>query len=143
MNLVTTRTTSGWLQEYNFLPMKGYAQFSSHKLFKVRALSRNYCLAVMASAGNWCYSLFWRERSNRFRISLVSSTVTKKAFERCQRKLNPFESNASLVYRPLDSQNKTLQTRFVGLPFLQAFNKVTTLHCTRSVPHYNHAPRFN
>jgi len=48
--------------------------------------------------------------------------LAEKAFERCQTRLNPFESNASLIHRLLDSQNKTLQTRFMGLPSLRPFN---------------------
>jgi len=47
--------------------------------------------------------------------------LAKKAFERCQRRLNPFKSNASMVHRLMDymeSQNKTLQLKFVGLPSL-------------------------
>jgi len=54
-----------------------------------------------------------RERkkgSNRFRIEPASSTLAEKEFERCQRRLNSFESNTSLVHRLLDymeSQYKT------------------------------------
>jgi len=74
-----------------------------------------------------------KKGSMRYRIELASSTLAEKAFERYQRRLNSFESNASTVHRRLDymeSQKKTLQSRFVSLPL--AFNEATTLHCTIS-----------
>jgi len=37
-----------------------------------------------------------------YRIELASNTLAEKAFERCQRSLYPFESNASMVRRRLD-----------------------------------------
>jgi len=84
-----------------------------------------------------------KKGSNRSRIELASSALAEKAFDRCKRRLNPFESNASLAHRHLDymeSQNKTLQSRFMGLLSLLPINKATTLHCTHTV---KIAPRLN
>jgi len=62
-----------------------------------------------------------KKGSKRYMIELASSVLAKKAFERYQRRLNSFKSNAFMINRLLDykeSQNKTLQSRFVGLPSL-------------------------
>jgi len=62
-----------------------------------------------------------KKKSKRYRIELASTALIEKAFDRCQRRFNLFESNTSMVHRLLDyivSQNKALQLMFVGLPSL-------------------------
>jgi len=82
-----------------------YAQFSSYKLFKVRALGWNHCFAVMASNRNnpgrssverqylqvidATLPFGEKKRSKRYMIKLASSVLAEKAFERCQRSLKP------------------------------------------------------
>jgi len=69
------------------------------------------------------------------RLNLFLALV-ENAFERCQGKLNSFESNISMVHRLWnysELHNKTLQSSFVGLSSLPPFYKPTTLHCTHTI----------
>jgi len=117
-------------------PSAHMAPFSSRELFKGRALGWNHCFVVMASDRNnpgtssvdrlylpvigATPSLREKKGSKRYRIELASSALAEKAFERCQRRLNSFESTHPW-FRLLDymeSQYETLQLKFVGLPSL-------------------------
>jgi len=85
-----------------------------------------------------------KKGSKRYMTALASSALAKKAFESCQRRLNPFETNVSKIHKLLDdmeSQNKTLQSRFVSLLSLPRFHhlhKTTTLDCTLTIGTLGH-----
>jgi len=98
-----------------------------------------YQFCKLHASGLYMHSLQFHASFSKCELwELASNALAEKGFERCQRRLNPFESNTLIVQRLLDyieSKNKqTLQSRFVGLPSLPELFQVLPFISALTVP---------
>jgi len=85
--------------------------------------------------GNWRYSLLLNRRKGPRGTgsNMLPRTLAKKAF--VPEGLNPYVSMVHRLLDNLESQNETLQSRFMGLPSLPPHwaTSYSPLHCTNLV----------